>query len=556
MHTLAGDLRYGLRVIRKYPGVYAAALTTLAVGIAAATTMFTIVDAVLLAPLPYADPERLALVWNRVGDNARTIWLSPPEFADLRDRNDAFADVAALTDRRYTMTGGREPEDVQAAAVSPNLFEMLGVRAAAGRSLRAGDDRHGSGFVAMVSEPVAERLFGAPVRSVGASITLDGQTWTIVGVVPRGFSIWPPTSVFPKRVDVWVPLDDETYTRAGRSQNFLHALARLKPGTTLAHAGSDVARVARSIENDHPEFYRAQRWTMTIVGLQEQLVGGVRPALLILLAAVALLLIVACANVANLLLARAGARRREMAIRTALGAGRRRLIAQALSESAVLAAAATAIGVLLAMWAVAWVAHAGPADVPRLAEARLDQRVLAFSVVLAIGTALLCGGAPAWQMSSVHTAERLKESLRGTTGGPRVGRLRSLFVVTQIACAVVLMICAALLLKAFVAVGHADVGFTPDAVATGRVRISPARYREPADRARFFTALAAALSARSDVNAAGAVTQLPMSGAFLGSSFAALAGEDRDADVEFAADLRGVTPDYFRTLGMRVVRGR
>jgi putative ABC transport system permease protein len=212
--TLLSDLRHGARMVRSHPAVYATAFATLAIGIAAATTMFTIVDAVVFEPLPYANADRLALVWDRAGDSPRDVWLSPPEFADLRERAGAFAATAALTDRRYTLTGRGEPDDLQGGAVSPNLFAMLGVKAVAGRVFRPGDDRHGSGFTALIAEPLAERLFGTAAAAVQRPLVLDGQAWTIVGVLPRTFSIWPPSSVFPKRVDVWVPIDDETYTRA------------------------------------------------------------------------------------------------------------------------------------------------------------------------------------------------------------------------------------------------------------------------------------------------------------------------------------------------------
>lgn len=550
------DLKHGIRVVLKHPGAYATAVLTLAIGIAASTTMFSIVNTVLLAPLPYSDPDRLALVWDRSGDSARDIWLSPPEFADLRARADALGEVAALTDRRYTLTGRQQPEDLQGAAVSPNLFDMIGVHVAAGRPFTAGDDRHGSGFVALVSEQLAERLFAMADGAVGQTITLDGQGWTIVGVLPRTFTIWPPSSVFPRRVDLWVPIDDETYARTERSQNYLHALVRLKPGVTIETARADVARVAGTIERDHPDFYRGQRWSMTVVPLREHLVMAARPALLILFGAVGLLLIVACANVGNLLLARSGARMREMAVRAALGASRGRLLRQVLTEGFVLAAAATGVGVLAAAWAVGWVAHAGPGDVPRLDEAAVDVRSLAFSIAIAAASTLLFSAAPALQLSHTRTGEQLNDGARGSTAGPRAHRVRALFVVAQIACAVALTIGAGLLVKAFVALGRADVGFSPDAVATGRVRVPLSRYATPAARSAFFAELTDRLAARRDVAAVGAVTQLPMSGAFLGSAFAIPAGVGRDADVQLSADLRGVTPGYFTVLGVRLIDGR
>ncbi len=554
--TIRDDVHHGWRVFLRFPGVYGVALATLAVGIAATTTMFSVVDAVLLRPLPYAQPDRLALIWDRTGDSARNIWLSPPEFADVRARASAFADAAAMTDHRFVFTGHGDPEELLAVAASPNVFSMLGVTPAAGRLFTPDDEASRTTFALVTSEDVADRVFGSAASAVGRSMTLDGQSWTVVGVLPRRFVFWPPSPVFPSRVDVWVPIDRDTYTRAGRNQNFLHALVRLRPGVDAGQASSDLDRVSRGIERDYPETYRNRGWRMVLVPLRDQLVGPVRPALEILLAAVVLLLVIACANVGNLLLARASARQQEMAVRVALGAGRLRLLRQLLTESAVLAVGAAIAGTVLAAFAVAWIASGGPGDIPRLETAAIDRRVLAVSIATALASAVAFGIAPAWQLSRADPGDGLRSGRRGATTGPRARRVRYALVVTQIALAVVLTVSTGLLVKGFMRLGHVDTGFVADGVASGRLRLPAGKYPRPEDRAAFFARLTEQLAARGELSASGAITQLPMSGAFLGSTFAPLPGESRDPGGEFGADLRGVTPGYFRALGIELVSGR
>jgi putative ABC transport system permease protein len=556
MDTWLSDFTHGARMLRKYPAIYALAILTLGLGIAAATTMFSIVDAVLLRSLPYRTADRLALVWDRAGDSARDYWLSPPELADLQQRATAFDGLAALMDRRLTLTGRGEPEELQAVGVTPNLFEMVGATAAAGRTLRAGDDQRGGTLAIVLSEPVATRLFGSASAAIGQPITLDQLTWTVVGVLPRGFTIWPPSAVFPRRVDVWFSIPADLYATAPRNLNFLHALVRLKPDVDLAGAAADVQRVSRLIAAEHPESYAGQRWQMTLVGLQDHLTRGVRAAVLIMFAAVGLLLLIACANVANLLLARAADRAREMAVRAVLGASRARLLRQVLVESSVLAIASTIIGIVLAPWMVAAIVRFGPADVPRLQEAAVDLRVLAFGATLTLVTTLLFGAAPALQLSQTRSVEPLKSGIRGTTDGPRARRTRAGFVIAQIALALVLTTCTGLLLKGLITLGQTDIGFQPDAIATARVRLTPARYAEPAQRARFFDRLTDGLAHRGDVTAAAAITQLPMSGAFLGSGFAVPPGQSRQPVTDVSADLRGISGAYFDTLRIRLIAGR
>jgi hypothetical protein len=258
MDTWRSDFVHGARMLRQYPAIYAVAILTLALGMAAASTMFSIVDAVLLRTLPYRDADRLALVWDRAGDSARDYWLSPPEFADLQQTAHAFEEMAALFDRRFTLTGRGDAEELQAVAVSPNLFSMLGATTVAGRTLHEGDEQGGGPLAVVLSEPVATRLFGGATAAVGQPITLDQQTWTVVGVLPRGFTIWPPSAVFPRRVDVWMTIAPDTYVTAGRRQNFLHALVRIKPGLDFASAAADVQRVSDVIARDHADAYANQ----------------------------------------------------------------------------------------------------------------------------------------------------------------------------------------------------------------------------------------------------------------------------------------------------------
>ena len=256
MSTLLADVRLAIRTLWKHPRAYAAAFLILTVGLAAATTMFNVVNAVLLEPLPFSHPDRLALVWDRTGDSDNNIWLSPPEFADLRQRVRAFDRISAMTDRRFTLTSRSGPEELQAAAVSPDFFDLIGVRARSGRVFRAGDDVHGAAPVALITEPLADRLFSGASAAIGGRVILDDRPWTVVGVLPRDFALWPPSSVFPKRVDVWVPIDAETYLRAGRNQNFLHAIARLREGIGLDAATSDLARVSEEMRANIPSSTR------------------------------------------------------------------------------------------------------------------------------------------------------------------------------------------------------------------------------------------------------------------------------------------------------------
>jgi putative ABC transport system permease protein len=552
---LARDLLHGCRAAIAHPAVHLVGILTLGVSIAAVTTMFSVVDAVLLQPLPYRDAARLALVWDRTGDSTRDIWLSPPEFADVRERTRTLSDLAALTDRRFTLTGRGEAEELQAVAVSPGFFAMLDVRPAAGRLLDARDERPGTRTV-VIGDATAERLFGSPGAAVGRPLVLDAEAWTVIGVLPRGFVFWPPSTVFPRHVDAWIPIDADAYVRSGRNLNVLHALVRLRDGVAMRAAEADLQRVSDGIERDQAGFYAGKRWHLAMTPLASHLVGPVRPAITILFAAVGLLLLIACANVGSLLVARAAARSEELAVRAALGAGRLRLCRQLLAESAIVGVPGAVVGVLLSLWTVAWIGRAGPLDVPRLDAAAVDVRVLLFSGGIALASTLLFGAAPVLQVLADERAGRLRAGARGATSSLESRRLRRVFATAQVALAVVLMVGAGLLLKSFVRLGRVETGFTAGDVATARIHLPASRYPAAAERSAFFAELTDRLARRGDVAAAAAVTQLPMSGAFLASTFAVPPGDRRGADVELGADLRGVTPGYFETLRIRLEEGR
>ncbi len=549
--TSPADFRLAARTLARSPGFTAAAILALALGIGASTTVFAVVEAVLLRPLPVPAAARLALVWNRSASAAEG-WLSRPELEDLRRASTTFRGFAGLRDERFALTGGAEPEEVEAAAASAELFPLAGVAPALGRSFLPAEDRRGAPRVALLSYDLWRRRFGGDPRILGRAVILDGVGHTVVGVLPAGFRILPPSSVFPRRVDLWVPLEPALSTELLRRRDVhhLHVLGRLRPGISPAAAQADLDGISRRLRREHPELYGEPGWHLAAVPLREQVVRGARPVLLLLSAAVAVLLSIACANVANLLLARNASRGREMAIRAALGAGRGRLAAQLLAESLLLGLAGALGGMLLADAALGLLRRAGPAGLPRLEEAALDPGVLAFALAGGLLTTLLFGLAPA--LSAAGADAIATGAGRGATGGPAIRRGRRLLAATQIALALVLLSATGLLVESLLRLGEAPLGFAPGSALAMRLALSPDRHPAPRDRAAFVDELTVRVAALPGVAAAGAVTQLPLSGAYLASGFAAADRPDR----ELAADLRGATPGYFAALGIPLLRGR
>ncbi len=592
MRGLLDDLTSAVRSLRRSPGPAAAAAFSLALGVGAATTVWSAVQAVLLDPLPLPGSERLALVWSRSDEDAES-WLSVPEIDDLRAGSRAFSGVAALRDWSFHLTAGpggpaagagsdggtdagsgvgtngtdlgtagvgaelasaragatAEPEEVPALALSANLFPLLGVAPVLGRGFQVEEDRPGARRVAVLGHDLWRRRFGGDSGLVGRAVLLDREPYIVIGVLPAGFRLLPPSSVFPEKVDVWVPLGAALPAEGAlrqRDVRHLHALARLAPGVTVESANADLARLAAGLRRDHPEAYQAAGWGLAAVPFREQIVRGVRPALLALAVAVGLLLLAASVNLAGLLLARTAGRGRELAVRAALGASRWRLARHLLAESLLLGAAGAAGGLLLAAFGVDLLA-AAPAGVPRLDEIRLDGRVLAAGIALGFLAALLAGPLPA-----AAAARAALPAGQGdvSAGGHRGSRARNLLAAGEIALALVLLAGTGLLLRSFLALHSAPLGFEPAGALTARLPLSPTDLHDGDARNALLDRLLPRLAALPGVQTVGAVTQLPLSGAALGSSFANERGDESDAD------FRRATQGYLPAVGLSLQRGR
>ena len=544
---MLSDLRYALRGLRRAPGFAAAAVLTLALGIGANAAIFSVVNGVLLRPLPYADPGQLVMLYGRYPEFGRT-GTSLPDFRDWRDQTGrSFAQLAARHGTAMILTGRGEAERVAADRVTANFFTTLGVRPLLGRAFLPEEERAGGDDdVVVLSHGYWQRRFGGDAGIVGQQIQLSGRPYTVVGVAPPSFG-------FRGAADLWAPA--RTDTTRGRRAEYLDVVGRLRPGVTVAQAGADVAAVVRRLAEQYPE--TNGNITSEVIGLRDDLVGGVRPALLAFMGAVGLVLLIACANVANLLLARAASRDREVAVRVALGAGRGRLVRQLLTESVVLAVSGGLLGLGIATWGVAAVRTAGVQFLPRQTEVTVDGAVVLFSLALAVGTGLLFGLAPAVRLSRGTLHATLRDGARGSTGGALV-RLRSALVLGEVALALVLLVGAGLLLRSFAKLTGVDLGFEPRGALTADVTFPAAKYRERESLPPYYAALLERLRAVPGVQAAALSATLPMGG----SSYITFAVEGRPAresrpgappeDVQPFV----VSPDYFTALRIPLRRGR
>ncbi|HEV3469185.1 MAG TPA: ABC transporter permease [Pyrinomonadaceae bacterium] len=549
MLTLWQDLRFAARVLRTNPGFTAVAALALALGVGANTAIFSVVNGVLLRPQPYAEPERLVSVWLTTAGEREEGFSSFKDFADWRAQTRSFEEMASFRGGGYTLTGVGEPRRVQGLRVSSGFFPVLRVSPAAGRAFLPEEDAPGGERVVVISHEFWQRSLGGDRGALGRQLMLNSQPHTVVGVLPRGFR--PPLDY---EAEVYTTVGHEGANLDSRGARVTNVIGRLKPGVTSEQAQADLEAVARALALQYPDTNADT--TAYLVNLHEQQVGKVRPALWVLLAAVGLVLLIACSNVANLLLGRAAARRKEMAIRAALGAGRWRVVRQLLTESVLLSVLAGAAGLLLALWSIDALVALGPADLPRLGEIRADARVFGFSLLLSLLTGFVFGLAPALKASRPELNEALKAGGRGTTAGRGSQRLRGLLIVSQTALALVLLVSAGLLLKSFLRLTEVDPGFDPENVLTLRVNLPAAKYKESAPRVAFVQQALERARAVPGVERAAFVGPMPFSHSEVFGDFRVVGRPEPQPGQEPGAAVRSVTPDYFRVMGIPLRRGR
>ncbi len=552
METLVKDIRYGLRNLLKHPAFTALVVVTLALGIGASTAIFSVVNTVLLRRLPYAQAERIVAI-QEIDPKGKRGQVTPANFLDWRAQNTVFAHLAAILTRPANLALGDQAERIELAMTSANFFAVFSAEPERGRLFIPTDEQAGHAPIVVVSHALWQRRFGGDPELVGKSISLDGQSYTVVGIAPAGFQ-------YPDRTEVWVPpfrlaptLNERMDPTQVRGFGMLSAVALLKPGVSLQQAASEMETVTARLRQQYPD--TNNRRFNRVVSLKAHLVGETGSMLLLLFGAVSFVLLIACANVANLLLAGAASRQKEMAIRTALGASRWRVMQQLLTESTILALAGGAFGLLLALWGVALITKLLPQDFPRLAENNLDWRVLSFTLGASVLTGILFGLAPALQISRTDVQESLKESGRGASGSKRHNRLRNLLIVGEVALSVVLLAGAGLLFRSFLHLQSVNAGFTQQQVLTVRLTPSGPNYSRDAVYMSFYSQVMQRISDLPGVQAVGAINTLPLGkGPTAGIRIEGAPLETRDKWP--STNYRGVSADYFRAMNIPVVQGR
>ncbi len=549
LEILWQDVRYGARMLARQPGFTLAAVIVIALGLGANTAIFSVANTVLLRPLPYQNPDELVMVWEtapKLGFPHNNV--APANFIDWREQNRVFAEIAAFGDSSVSLTGRGEPERIEGERVSAGLFPLLGIPPALGRVFTPEEDSPEAPRVIVLSHSLWQRRFGGDPAIIGQRLTLDYHPYTVIGVMPAHFR-------FPGREqEFWLPIAFEPEEAAGRGDHYLNAVARLRPGVKRQQAQAEMDVIATRLEQQYPQTNTEQG--IALVPLHEEFVGNIRKPLLILLGVVGFLLLIACANVTNLLLARATARKKELTIRAALGASRLRLARQLLTESILLALSGGLAGTLLAVWGVDLLETLVPENLAQARGIMIEWRVLVFSVAVSLLTGVVFGLLPALQVSRQKLTEALKEGGQKGAGGNSRGRLRGALVVGEIALSLVLLAGAGLMIRSFYRLTGVDPGFQPDKALAMRMQLSGEKYGDPVKRRVFYDQMLQQLQAMPGVQAAGVITQLPLVTQGLSFSFS-MEGQPPlpSADLPQAA-FRVISQDYFRAMGIPLMRGR
>ncbi len=539
METIIKDIRYGVRSLLKRPGFTAVAVFTLALGIGANSAIFSVLNAVLLRPLPYVDPDRIVHIEETEGQVG--IGVSPPNLLDFQQQNNTFESVAGYTGGSFILTGAGEPLRVQSCAISSDLFSVVGVKPLIGRSFSVEDEKPGQARTALISYGLWQRRFGGDQALLQKQITLDSDSYTVVGVMPSGFEF--PIQSEP--VEVWTPLEQPEDLAQLRSAHYLDVVGRLKPNITLHQAHADLEIIATRIAQQYPKEVSGKT---TVVTLKKDLVGRAQPYLLMLGGAALLVLLIAIANVASLALARAAERQKEIALRTALGASKSRVVRQLLTESLILSIAGGLAGITLAAWSTDFLIAIAPGDLPRLQSTQVDARVLLFALATSIITGILLGLIPAWRAANPDLQKSLKEGETRSASAPRQA-LRKALVVSEVTLALVLLCGAGLLIRTLWKLNSVNPGFDPDKVLVAELVLPKTKYPDAGKQTLFFQQLIERIKSTPGVESAGGTSNLPLSG----TDMVFMASVE---DHTFPASFRAVSEDYFRTMRIPLLKGR
>src|SRR6266404_5680071 len=559
---MLSEIKVALRGLARSPGFTVIAIVTLALAIGANGAVFSLINALLVRPLPYQEPSRIVLIWEQFATQGLDrIPVSPPEYLDLEKEFQSGTGLAAFNYQAFNLGGGDVPERISGAVVTSSLFPLLGVEPIKGRTFAREEQSEGHDDVIVISERLWKRRFNADPMLIGKTLLLNGRSYTVIGVMPAKFEFPIPLfgvqgNQFAERVDIWKPVaftKNELEERGSRSYGMI---TRLRPGVSLSQAQAELDKIISNWKQTYKDNYGGGGFGAKIYVLHDQVVGGMRTGLTILLGAVVCVLLIACANLATMLLARASARERELAIRVALGAGRWQLLRQMLTESVVLAFLGAIAGILLSVWGLVFLRHIGAQTIPRLAEVNVDLSVLAVTAIVAFGAGILFGLAPGLASAKPELTEALKEGGRGSTAGTRRNRLRNGMVVAEIALALVLLIGAELLIKSFARLQEVDPGFNSRNVLTAEIDLSDSKYPAGKPVRDFYAELDRRIHNLPGVQSCGFTWVLPLSGSNTDNSFL-IEGRPPPQQVVFPdEEIRQITPDYFRVLEIPLLKGR